>query len=202
MLLLFAIYIFPYTHMKNYFSWNCSEKRLLQFGIRAIESRSSSDNQNEGDIEKKTVDNPQQAKKNRQEIVQRKQQREKAETQDKKEDTQKLKALEGKIGAGEKKESPSEARKQWLLGIETTLKLEKGSLSLGEADVRVRAPVEQHGIYLKGKIIGNIAAGYDPKTGKVDRNEMKYDFTSKPPEVSFRKAGFEEQVQDVVENNQ
>jgi hypothetical protein len=129
--------------------------------------------------------------------LERKHKRVLEETNDRKQTDQTLATLEEKMGsATDKKESPEVIRQQWLRGIEQELKLEKGSLKLGKPEFTIRRSVEQHGVYLNGKIIGTIAAGSE--NGRVVRDESKYDY-SNSPDPNFLEKGFRAQVIEVVE---
>ena len=61
--------------------------------------------------------------------------------------------------------TPEQARteqlEKYLQDVAKDLKIEGKTVTLGNPDERPRTPAEAKGVYLDGKIVGNIIAGYD-----------------------------------------
>jgi hypothetical protein len=104
----------------------------------------------------------------------------------------KWEAQEKKADTPEDREKAEKAlRQKWLQEVAKDLKIDGKVLTLGAVEERAITPAEQHGLYVNGKHVGDICAGFED--GQAVRDNVKYDW-SKPPEVIFKAEGFKEQV--------
>lgn len=84
-------------------------------------------------------------------------------------------------------------RRGWLLEVLKDLGISSSPVTLGPPEDAIRAPVEQYAIYVKGRLVGHLYAGYE--NARPVRDLTKY--TSEYGAINFKESGFKQQLRQL-----